>query len=52
MESEVSNCFESEIFDLTFFAVGRLRGDVARESDERISNLEEMINSISVVKMY
>ena len=52
MESEVSNCSESKIFNLTFFAVGRLRGDVARESDERISNLEEMINSISVVKMY
>ena len=32
--------------------VGRLRGDVARESDERISNLEEMITCIAVVKMY
>ena len=32
--------------------VGKLRGDVARESDQRISHLEEMINSIQVVKMY
>ena len=32
--------------------MGQLRSDIARESDMRISALEEMINAISVIKMY